>query len=726
MVRSRRSRSSFCSSTRIWALVIALGYALATISLWLHRQSAPHSVLTPITGSESQPAAATLRSDQILDTHVLNSAVQALGSLHEQSELPELAQLADPIHEETGGQATAEGWTSHWQATQRPHITALSTQWGEHPEMSWREYPRPELQRGAWTSLNGLWNFRITPIARKSSPFKSDVVSGSDVHAEGTILVPFPLESNLSGVQRILQPREALWYQRSFRVHQLLPRSSQDTRMFVNFEAVDYYCQVMVNGMHVQSHKGGSTPFRVEITDVAKRMENNEVVVRVEDTMEGAQLRGKQTRNPNSIWYTGASGIWQSVWLEVVGVEHIERLEIETSFRNAYTQGVISVRPLVSFPTARAPSGLHVKIAVLDRGRVMASTSGELKNDAYLLTVDSVVPWSPTAPHLYDLHLHLTQGDRLLDQVRSYIGVREVGTERNAQGHLQFTLNGKTIFHWGPLDQGWWPDGLLSPPSDEAMVSDIRWLKKAGFNMIRKHIKIEPRRYYYHCDKLGMLVWQDQPSVHNEHGFSPDWTYLRDDPQDASWQGEDHTQFMQELDEMMTRMKHHPSVVVWVPFNEAWGQHETGNVAEFVSKRDPSRHINIASGGNFFPVGHIVDMHNYPSPMFPQDTRKYDSKFVKVVGEFGGHGFVVNGHLWADGGHWGYGDVAPTQERLLQRYEQTLKELGRLRRRGIAAAVYTQTTDVEKEVNGLLTYDRRVEKISAEKLSSLANQYLEL
>lgn len=307
---------------------------------------------------------------------------------------------------------------------------------------------------------------------------------------------------------------------------------------------------------------------------------------------------------------------------------------------------------------------------------------------------------------------------RVVDSVASYAGIRTVGKAKDAQGHLRFTLNGETLFHWGPLDQGWWPDGLLTPPSEEAMVFEIDWLKRAGFNMIRKHIKVEPRLYYYHCDRLGIMVWQD----HVSGGKGAKWTFLKPDPVDAEWPDEHHVQFMLELARMINTLESHPSIVCWVPFNEAWGQHRTLEVGKWVVQRDPTRLVNIASGGNFWPVGDVVDAHRYPHPGFPFDQGqggRFDG-FIKVVGEFGGHGYPVKGHLWdADRDNWGYGGLPKSEEEYKERVATSIRMLNELRTQGIAGGVYTQTTDVEGEINGLITYDRKKIKIPAEQLAEL-------
>ncbi|MDO8836931.1 MAG: glycoside hydrolase family 2 TIM barrel-domain containing protein, partial [Vicinamibacterales bacterium] len=577
----------------------------------------------------------------------------------------------------------------------RPFVSELITPWGAAvtPQNAWTEYPRPQMVRDDWQNLNGHWDYAITPVGQRTPPPAWD----------GRILVPFSLESKLGGVQRLLDSTEALWYRRAFAAEPAAGR-----RTLLNFEAVDYRCEVFVNGRPVGTHQGGHTPFSFDVTDTI-RPGDNELIVRVEDATEDWQLRGKQVRNARSIWYTQVSGIWQTVWLEHVGTSYLEDLTITTDAG----AGTITVRPEIGgTPTART-----VHVVVKDGGRTVAETTGD--GPALSIAVANPRLWSPDSPHLYDLEVTLLDASgTVLDRVRSYAGMRTVGKAKGADGHWRFTLNGQPIFHWGPLDQGWWPDGLLTPPSDAGMRADIEFLKSAGFNMIRKHIKVEPRRYYYHCDRLGMLVWQDQVSG----GPGPDWTRLAPNPRDAEWPDEHHAQFMRELDRMIDTLESHPSIVVWVPFNEAWGQHRTVEVGRWVAQRDPSRLVNIASGGNFWPVGDIVDDHKYPHPGFAFDAAR-DAGYIKVMGEFGGHGYPVPGHLWdANRRNWGYGGLPQTEAEYKERYATSIRMLNELRGQGIAAGVYTQTTDVEGEINGLLTYDRRVIKIPAEELAALHRQ----
>lgn len=585
-----------------------------------------------------------------------------------------------------------------------PLVTGkMTTRWAREvtSQNAWSEYPRPQFERGHWRNLNGLWDYTIT--AKDSA---------QPTEWYGKILVPFAVESTLSGVGRMLAPEEELWYRRTI---EFSPQAGRRVRL--NFEAVDYHATVWVNGRSVGEHIGGNTAFSFDVTD-ALWPGTNEIVLRVWDATGGTQLRGKQTLEPSGIWYTRVSGIWQTVWLEEVPTRHLADVKIATTIQPA----TITVTPLLA---GKVLAGETVRVTALLHRQPVATAEGP---GALRLAIADAKLWSPAQPNLYDLQIELldVQG-RAVDTVKSYAGIREVGQKRDTNGHLRFTLNGEEIFHWGPLDQGWWPDGLLTPPSDAAMCSDIDFLKAAGFNMIRKHIKVEPRRYYYHCDRVGMMLWQDQVSggtgkQRGGESGSPKWTRLAPDPVDATWLDADHAQWMKELQAMMAQLQNQPSIVVWVPFNEAWGQHRTMEVGKWVMQRDPSRLVNVASGGNFWPVGHVADEHKYPNPGFPFEQERFN-EYVKVVGEFGGHGWPVQGHLWDEKKrNWGYGGLPQTKEEYLARYEKSLALLVELKAKGISAGVYTQTTDVEGEINGLLTYDRAVPKIPAKKLAELHQQ----
>lgn len=573
----------------------------------------------------------------------------------------------------------------------KPVEGRIMTKWAKEltPANAWDEYPRPQLQRKDWTNLNGLWNYAFAP--------KDAAKPGN---WDGKILVPFAPESALSGVGKLLQPDQALWYQRT-----IPAKKNAAKRTLLHFEAVDYETTVWLNGQELGKHTGAHTPFSFDLTEALKDGDN-ELLVRVHDATGGYQLVGKQKRDPGGIWYTRVSGIWQSVWMEEVNNRHIEDLDFTCDIK----AGTITVDATLAGP------GLGGEIlrvtAASDRKPLSVNQgSGPLQ-----LKIPEPKLWSPESPNLYQLTVELLDGGgTVIDSVLSYTALRELGKAKDKNGNWRFTLNGKPIFHWGPLDQGWWPDGLLTPPSDAAMRFDVDFLKQAGFNLIRKHIKVEPRRFYYHCDRVGMMLWQDQVSARQ----SPKWTRLAPNPAEANWTDAEHAQFMTELRAMMDELHNQPCIVVWVPFNEAWGQHRTLEVGQWVVAHDPSRLVNIASGGNFWPIGHIADDHKYPNPGFPLEDARF-ADYVKVVGEFGGHGWPVEGHLWSSGTkNWGYGGLPKDQDEYLARYMKSLDLLVELKARGISAGVYTQTTDVEGEINGLVTYDRAVIKTSAAKLAEL-------
>lgn len=580
-------------------------------------------------------------------------------------------------------------------AAWKPAGDKMVTAWGEklNPKSVWPEYPRPLLERPTWTNLNGMWSYAVT---------SKDAAQPTTW--TGEILVPFALEAPLSGVGRKLEPNEALWYRRS------LPAPAPGLRTLLNFEAVDYETTVLVNGKRIGTHRGGNTPFSFDITDALKAS-GNELVLRVFDATEEFQLNGKQRIKNEGIFYTRVSGIWQTVWLENVAPRHLDSLAFTADIKT----GVVTVTPKLSGP---AVAGESVKIAAGFGGRQVASASG---TGTLTLKIPGAKLWSPSAPNIYDLIVQLVDGSgKVIDVAKSYTALRQVGKERDKNGNLRFTLNGKPIFHWGPLDQGWWPDGLLTPPSDEAMVSDIKFLKDAGFNMIRKHIKIEPRRYYTYCDRMGMMMWQDQVSG----GPSPRWTRFDANPEDAdgAWTPEAKEQWVVEYKRMVDLLRENPCIVVWDVFNEAWGQHSTLEMGRMAIDYDKTRSINIASGGNFWEIGDIADEHRYPDPGFPFDGR-YDN-YIKVVGEFGGHGWAVPGHVWnKQANNWGYGGLPKTLEEWKGRYTKSIDVLCDLRGKGVAAAVYTQTTDVEGELNGLLTYDR-LPKAPAAWFRKLSDQLL--
>ncbi len=583
----------------------------------------------------------------------------------------------------------------------KPVEGGMFTRWGREvvADKAWQEYPRPQMERGNWTNLNGLWSYAVT--ARDAA---------RPAAWDGDILVPFAPESALSGVGRMIEPDQNLWYKRTF-------KGGGKGRTLLHFEAVDYQTTVWVNGKEVGAHTGGHTPFSFDITNELKDGDN-ELLVRVYDATEGFQLHGKQKLQQGGIWYTRVSGIWQTVWLEQVPERFIRDLDYACDIKS----GSVMVTPKLS---GAALSGETIRVTATIGGAKVAEATG---SSAVPLKIPSAKLWSPEEPNLYDLKVELLSGGKVVDEVKSYTALREFGKARDANGNLRFTLNGKPIFHWGPLDQGWWPDGLLTPPSDEAMRYDIDYLKAAGFNMIRKHIKVEPRRYYAHCDRVGMLMWQDQVSMGfgpdtQPRGSNPNWTRMAPNPRDGQWPDAAHEQFVTEYKRMVDHLRDVPCIAVWSPFNEAWGQHRTMEVGKMAVAYDRTRPINIASGGNFWPVGDIADEHAYPDPAFPLNDKRFND-YVKVVGEFGGHGWPVEGHLWKKANaNWGYGGLPKSLDEWKQRYVRSIDVLAGLRKRGVSAGVYTQTTDVEVEINGFLTYDR-VPKIEASWLRGQSEKLL--
>lgn len=567
----------------------------------------------------------------------------------------------------------------------------MITPWGEKvtAENAWQQYPRPQMKRDNWSNLNGKWNYAITP-REEPKPETWD----------GQILVPFAVESKLSGVQESLTPDQALWYERTFTW-----QKSGGNKTLLHFEAVDYHATIWVNGQKIGTHVGGNLPFHFDITTALTPGENNLIVKVLDATDSAYQLHGKQRLNPHGIWYTPVSGIWQTVWLEEVPATYLSEIKITSEGNRVDIQAI--------------PENLFQDTSLTYRVLLDGKLVTEKKQAAVLTGLTLEIPdpqfWSPGSPTLYDLEI--TCGE---DRIKSYFGLRETTVAKDKDGHLRLHLNGKPLFHWGTLDQGWWPDGLLTPPSDAAMVSDIKFLKEAGFNTIRKHIKVEPRRYYYHCDRLGMMVWQDQVSATRRD--DPPWPRLAPDPPEANWPAQPHQQYRAELEVMIDTLHNHPSIVQWVPFNERWGQHRTMEVGNWITAYDPTRQVNIASGGNFFPVGDIVDHHEYPHPAFPfhfGESGRFD-EYVKVVGEFGGHGFPVEGHLWnPEARNWGYGGLPRDKTEWIERYRESIRRLAELKEKGIAAGIYTQTTDVEGEINGLITYDRRVQKLKPETLRKI-------
>ena len=568
------------------------------------------------------------------------------------------------------------------QAQWKPVGDKIKTPWSEqvNPANVLPEYPRPQLERGDWQNLNGEWEYAIKPIGN-AEPAAFD----------GKILVPFAVESSLSGVQKEVGENNELWYKRTFTV----PSAWKNKDIVLNFGAVDWKADVFVNDILVGTHQGGFTPFSFNITPYLTGKSGQKLVVRVWDPSDkGFQPRGKQTSRPESIWYTPVTGIWQTVWLEPVASAHVTSVKaipnIDTNTLNV-TVGT----------SCNCPSGI-VTVKLLDKGQVVASAKG-VQGKELRLNVQNPTLWSPSNPYLYDMTVSLAKDGKVLDEVKSYTAFRKISSKRDANGIMRMQLNNQDLFQYGPLDQGWWPDGLYTAPTDEALLYDVKKTKDWGFNMIRKHVKVEPARWYYHCDKEGMLVWQDMPSGDMGNSWAPH-TYNGGTDKDRT--AESVANYYQEWKEIMDLCVSNPSVVVWVPFNEAWGQFDTEKVVEWTASYDPSRLVNPASGGNHRSCGDILDLHNYPAP----DMYLFDPQRVNVLGEYGGIGLPVENHLWWNKRNWGYVQFKNSAEVTAEyvKYANILKDYVK---RGFSAAVYTQTTDVEGEVNGLMTYDRKVIKI---------------
>lgn len=570
------------------------------------------------------------------------------------------------------------------------------TPWAQKvsPVKPLNEYPRPQLVREGWQNLNGLWEYAITPVNTRPQAY------------EGKILVPFAVESALSGVGRRVGKDSTLWYKTTIDIDKAI----RDKEVILNFGAVDWKTEVFINGQSAGTHEGGYDPFSFSITPFLKKGSKQEIVISVWDpTDEGPQPNGKQVNKPHGIWYTPVTGIWQTVWLEGVPKAHI------TGTR--HTPDTDRKKLSVQTTTAGTESGDIVKIEAWDGNTKIAEQEVTAGNTAEL-TIAGPKLWSPESPFLYDLKISLIRKGKVLDEVRSYFAMRKISMKAGADGIQRMLLNDRFVFQYGPLDQGWWPDGLYTAPTDEALKFDVVKTREMGFNMIRKHIKVEPARWYYHCDREGVLVWQDMPS--GDLGGNA-WDMRlgnisgRKLEKDRSVASE--TIYRKEWKTIIDALYNFPSIVVWVPFNEAWGQFKTKEITEWTKKYDPSRLVNSASGGNFYPVGDVLDIHHYPEPQMP-DPQYFGKNQVLVLGEFGGLGLPLEGHTWQDKNNWGYQSFK-NKEDLKKRYAEFMQSLKALVQQGLSAAVYTQTTDVEIETNGLMTYDRKVIKIPEAELKEM-------
>ncbi len=593
-------------------------------------------------------------------------------------------------------------------------MTQLCSRWGKEldREKVWQEYPRPGMVRDSYYNLNGEWDCCISPDARVL-PYAYD----------RKILVPFSPETVLSGIEEQLRPGKYLHYRKRFR----LPAGFCRNRVLLHFGAVDQECEVFLNGTLLGGHKGGYLPFSFDVTDALR--EENELTLRVTDeTEQSPHARGKQKLSKkgilSSLFYTPQSGIWQTVWMESVPETYIEWLKITP----LYDEGAVKIRMRAGnvnphacdCPEEAEENRQTAHITVMGENRIIAQAQTEPGRDC-VIRLDGFRSWSPEDPFLYDVKIAL--GD---DEVTSYFGMRKVSAGRDGNGILRFFLNNRPYFFNGLLDQGYWPESLMTPPTDEALVCDIRKQKELGYNTIRKHVKVESERFYYHCDRLGMLVWQDMPNGGGAYNMAfvagianfsdsiaremSDSNYRRFKREDAAGR----RQYCRDLTGMVKHLYNHPCIAVWVPFNEGWGQFDTARITEKLRGLDRTRLINQACGWFDQKGGDMYSIHNYRRGLTvtPQEDR------VVALTEYGGYAYPVAGHMFSKRKfgyrHYASGAALTAGYRRLVE-EEILPNVAR----GLSAAVYTQVSDIETEINGVMTYDREVVKIDPDTIREL-------
>ena len=596
------------------------------------------------------------------------------------------------------------------QASWAPAGDHIRTEWAEQvsPSNAHPEYPRPQMVRPDWKSLNGLWDYALAPKDEPQPAFGGD-----------KILVPFCIESSLSGVGKRVGADSVLWYRTSFKVP-----SSWKGRVLLHFGAVDWKSEVLLNGKALGVHTGGYTAFSYDITDCLVKG-RQELVVKVTDgTDNGEQPRGKQVSDPHGIWYTPGSGIWQSVWIEPAGEAFVADYCAVSDIDAGSLLVDVDVDGQADEVEAVLLEGSVGYSAEGKQGVALTSAAGApgAPGETLKLLLDEPELWSPESPYLYGLEIVLRKGGKVIDKVEGYTAFRKSSEVVDSKGYKRLGLNGKPYFQFGPLDQGWWPDGLYTAPTDDALRFDIEKTKDFGFNMIRKHIKVEPARWYTWCDRLGIAVWQDMPSLtDNIHapkgdpnpqwgqwGYGEGWDYPLTETAKAT--------YYKEWGEIIRQLRKYPCIVVWVPFNEAWSQFDTEKAVEFTYAQDSTRLVNSASGGNSRLCGDILDSHNYPRPIM---KFRSEGKQIDVLGEYGGIGCAVENHVWQADNNWGYKGLCADGEEVLAKYEKYADMFIPEIESGVSAGVYTQTTDVEVEVNGLMTYDRKVIKMDEERLRAI-------
>lgn len=578
--------------------------------------------------------------------------------------------------------------------TWKPATNPLMTPWGKTvtPQNAWKEYPRPQMVRKEWKNLNGLWEYALTKKDTEQYP-----------GADGQILVPFPVESALSGVKRMVQSGERLWYRRIFTV----PKNWKGEHVLLHFGALDWEATVLVNRERIGSHRGGYLPFWFDITNQLQTGEN-ELIVNVWDPTDASwQQRGKQVRKPRGIWYTQVSGIWQTVWIEAVPKTFISTIAITPDLDTS----------CVAFEVKNeGKEKLKTKIFIYDGRKSVAQGVVPAGRQRIRITIPKPKLWSPENPHLYNVTI--TSGE---DIIHTYFGMRKFSLGKDVQGRTRMMLNNQPYFQYGPLDQGYWPDGLYTPPSEEAMCYDLELIKGLGFNMLRKHIKVEPARYYYECDRMGIIVWQDM--INGGKAIGDVVTYLalkfKLQHKDNHYRfagrelEESRKDYRREISEMIDHLRNFTCIGVWVPFNEGWGQFDAKEIATWVKRYDPTRLVDHASGWFDQGGGDFRSAHVYFKKL---PNLQPESKRAVAISEFGGRMLKIGGHMWNPKGDFVYKKFK-TKRELTEGYIRLLEdELMPLVEDRLSAAIYTQTTDVEIEVNGFVTYDREVEKMDFNKV----------
>jgi Glycosyl hydrolases family 2, sugar binding domain/Glycosyl hydrolases family 2/Glycosyl hydrolases family 2, TIM barrel domain len=575
----------------------------------------------------------------------------------------------------------------------RPSPTPLMmTRWGKAiaPENVLQKYPRPTMEREEWLNLNGIWDYGVT---------HSDKADDSIFNSK--ILVPFPVESVLSGIKHLVTDRERLWYRREFEI----PAGWRDKRILLNFEAVNWEARVWVNGREMGIHRGGYDRFSFDITDALKQVGTQELLISIFDPVDaGYQPRGKQQQHPRDIFYTASSGIWQTVWLEPVAQTSIESLKLVPDIDAELLK--------VSVIGRGETNGLSAEVTAWDGTNEVGRAAGQI-GDKIRVPVRNPKLWSPDSPFLYDLKVTLLRDGKKLDEVSSYFGMRQIAVAKDESGFPRLMLNHRRVFELGPLDQGYWPDGLYTAPSDDALRSDIEEMKRLGFNMCRKHVKIEPERWYYWCDQLGLMVWQDMPS--GDKPASSQHPEIQRLPESAK-------EFETELKEMIIERGNNPSIVVWIPFNQGWGQYDTVRITHLVKELDPSRLVIDASGWFDMGVGDVRSLHKYFGTAMPE----YDGKRACVIGECGAFGLGIPGHMWRPGiSNWNLTKF-DTREALTDGYETLMAKIENLEEsRGLSGAVITEWSDVETSCDGFVTYDRDEVKMPEARISAANKKVLE-